>query len=161
MSMRLTLDDVREILSLLDESPYDEMSLQTDSFSVSFKRTADDSWTQETITASRADRKALAEDSIPAEAPKALERESVDADIHQIRAALPGTFYRAPKPGAEPFVQVGVTVDDATTVAIIETMKLMNSVAADCSGEVIDICVDNGETVDKGDVLIHVRTTEK
>jgi acetyl-CoA carboxylase biotin carboxyl carrier protein len=71
-----------------------------------------------------------------------------------VTAPLPGTFYRAPRPGAEPFVRVGGKVARDTVVAIIETMKLMNSVHAGATGRVARICVDNGEFTPLGKTLM-------
>ena len=72
-----------------------------------------------------------------------------------------GTFYRAPKPGAAPFVEVGSPVDAETVVGIIETMKLMNSVYAGVGGTVTEICVANGELVDAQRVLMRVQSGGK
>jgi acetyl-CoA carboxylase biotin carboxyl carrier protein len=69
-------------------------------------------------------------------------------------APLPGTFYRAPRPGAPPFVEVGDAVGADTVVAIIETMKLMNSVLAGTPGRITRIVPDNGELVTLGAPLL-------
>ena len=69
-------------------------------------------------------------------------------------APLPGTFYRAPRPGADPFVRVGDPVTADTVVAIVETMKLMNSVHAGTSGRVARICLENGEFAPLGATLV-------
>jgi acetyl-CoA carboxylase biotin carboxyl carrier protein len=70
---------------------------------------------------------------------------------------MPGTFYRAPGPGAEPFTEVGRSVAEDTILGLVETMKLMNSVMAGCRGEVIEICVENGAPVDVEDTLMRIR----
>jgi acetyl-CoA carboxylase biotin carboxyl carrier protein len=67
---------------------------------------------------------------------------------------LPGTFYRAPRPGAPPFVEIGDAVAPDTVVAIVETMKLMNSVHAGTAGRVARICLDNGGFAALGTTLI-------
>ena len=78
-----------------------------------------------------------------------------DADgLVVVAAPLPGTFYRAPRPGAEPFIQVGDEVAADTVVAIIETMKLMNSVHAGTAGRVTRVCVDNGDFAPLGTALM-------
>jgi acetyl-CoA carboxylase biotin carboxyl carrier protein len=71
-----------------------------------------------------------------------------------VRAPLLGTFYRAPKPGAPPFVEVGDPVEEDTVVAIVETMKLMNSVPAGTRGRVAEICLRDGEFADQDAVLM-------
>jgi acetyl-CoA carboxylase biotin carboxyl carrier protein len=75
-----------------------------------------------------------------------------------VRAPLPGTFYRAPRPGAAPFVEVGSRVGADTVVGIVETMKLFNSVTADAAGTVAEICLDNAEFADRGATLLRIRT---
>jgi len=83
-----------------------------------------------------------------------------DADgLVVVAAPLPGTFYRAPRPGADPFVQVGDEVAADTVVAIIETMKLMNSVHAGTAGRVSRVCVDNGDFAPLGTALMMIEPT--
>ena len=80
---------------------------------------------------------------------------AADADgLSAVPAPLPGTFYRAPRPGADPFVQVGDAVSPDTVVAIVETMKLMNSVHAGTAGRVSRICLENGEFAAAGITLM-------
>jgi acetyl-CoA carboxylase biotin carboxyl carrier protein len=76
------------------------------------------------------------------------------AGLTAVPAPLPGTFYRAPRPGADPFVQVGDLVSPDTVVAIIETMKLMNSVHAGTAGRVSRICLENGDFTSAGATLL-------
>ena len=71
-----------------------------------------------------------------------------------IRSPMVGTFYRAPEPGAPPFVDVGQIVDDHTIVCIIEVMKLMNSIPAGARGTVTHILVDDAKPVETGQPLI-------
>ena len=83
-----------------------------------------------------------------------------DAGLVAVRAPLPGTFYRAPRPGAAPFVEVGDEVAEDTVVAIVETMKLMNSVPAGVAGVVAEFCVANAELVAQGAALLRIRAGE-
>jgi acetyl-CoA carboxylase biotin carboxyl carrier protein len=64
-----------------------------------------------------------------------------------------GTFYRAPSPEAEPFVQVGTRIGPETVVCIIEAMKVMNEIKAETSGKILAILVENGEPVEFGQPL--------
>jgi acetyl-CoA carboxylase biotin carboxyl carrier protein len=83
---------------------------------------------------------------------------SVDANgLHFISSPIVGTFYRAPTPGAEPFVRPGSTVEDGTTLCIVEAMKLMNEIPCDIAGEIVDVYVDNGQPVEYGQKLFSVR----
>jgi acetyl-CoA carboxylase biotin carboxyl carrier protein len=78
------------------------------------------------------------------------------APLADVIAPLPGTFYRAPRPGAEPFVEVGSRVSADTVVAIVETMKLMNSVHAGTAGRITQVLIANGEAVTQGAALMRI-----
>ena len=79
------------------------------------------------------------------------------ADAHVIRAPMVGTFYRAPEPGAPPFVEVGARVEPDTIVCIIEVMKLMNSVTAGVKGVVTHVLVENAHMVEYGQALVAIK----
>lgn len=74
-------------------------------------------------------------------------------NIIEVRSPIVGVFYEAPAPGAEPFVKVGSRVKKGDVLCIVEAMKLMNEVVAEVDGEVVDVCVKNGEIVEYGQVL--------
>lgn len=71
-----------------------------------------------------------------------------------VQAPMVGTFYRAPEPGARPFVEVGQAVSLGDTLCIIEVMKLMNSIGCECEGTVVEILVEDGQAVAHGQDLI-------
>ena len=75
----------------------------------------------------------------------------------EVRAHLPGTFYRASKPGAPPFVEIGSFVEKDSVVGILETMKLMNAVHAQAGGEIVEICCDNAQFAEKDAVLMRIK----
>src|SRR6478609_3427687 len=83
--------------------------------------------------------------------------EDEDGGLVVVRAPLPGTFYRAPRPGAAPFVEVGSQVGADTVIGIVETMKLMNSVPAGVAGVVAEFCVANAEFTAQGAALLRIR----
>jgi acetyl-CoA carboxylase biotin carboxyl carrier protein len=72
---------------------------------------------------------------------------------HVVKAPMVGTFYRAPNPGAAPFVDVGATVKEGDPLCIIEAMKLLNEIEADKAGVIKEILVENGEPVEYGQPL--------
>ncbi len=96
---------------------------------------------------------APAEEAAPAAAP-AREETNVDFNrAREIKSPMVGVFYAAPSPDAKPFVEVGSRVKKGDVVCIVEAMKLMNEIAAEFDGEVVDICVHNGDVVEFGQTL--------
>ena len=67
-----------------------------------------------------------------------------------------GTFYKAPEPGADPYVKVGGRITPGQTVCIIEAMKIMNEIEAEISGVVREVCVEDTQPVEFGQVLFRV-----
>ena len=89
-----------------------------------------------------------APEAAPAPAPAAPQQTGTP-----LTSPMVGTFYRAPSPGADPFVKVGDTVKKGQVVCIIEAMKLLNEVEADMDGTVKEVCVENGQPVEFGQSL--------
>ena len=74
------------------------------------------------------------------------------------KSPMLGTYYAASSPDAEPFCKAGDLVNPDTTLCIIEAMKVMNEIKAECSGEIVEILVENGEPVEYGQPLFLVKT---
>jgi acetyl-CoA carboxylase biotin carboxyl carrier protein len=141
----LTPEDVADIVAILDGSAYQTLDVKTPRFRLRVARDGD-AWTQEWD---------YSDDTEPAAKVAAAEI-THDADASAIRAPLPGVFYRAPSPGAPPFVDVGSSVDPDTVVGIIETMKLMNPVHAGASGTIAEILAENGAMISKHTALMRL-----
>lgn len=75
---------------------------------------------------------------------------------HEIRSPIVGTFYQAPSPDADPFVQVGDSISQGTVLCIIEAMKLMNEIESDVNGRLVKILVENGMPVEYNQPLFLV-----
>ena len=75
-----------------------------------------------------------------------------------IVSPMVGTFYRQPSPNDEVFVSVGSFIDEDSVVCIIEAMKVMNEIKAECSGEIVEVLIENGEPVEHGQPLFLVKT---
>ncbi len=73
-----------------------------------------------------------------------------------ITSPMIGTFYMAPSPDAEPFVKAGQPVHQGDVVCIIEAMKMMNEIKSEVSGKVVEVCVEDGQPVEFGQVLMYV-----
>src|SRR5262249_44280846 len=85
---------------------------------------------------------------------RVLSKTEIPEGVPAVRAPMVGTFYRAPSPGAPPFVEAGSRVEPDTVVGIIEVMKLMNQIEAGVSGVVKEILVGNAEPVENGQALV-------
>jgi acetyl-CoA carboxylase biotin carboxyl carrier protein len=157
--MDLSQDDIAQIQRLLAASPYSELTIETERFRISVRRSADGTWVQETETRIQPVliSGGASETAATAASPtKAVPDPSEDGLVN-VFPPLPGTFYRAPKPGAAPFVEIGADVTEDMIIGIIETMKLMNPARARAAGTIVEICTSNGALVDATDVLMRVR----
>lgn len=75
---------------------------------------------------------------------------------HEVRSPIVGTFYRAPAPNADPYVQVGSVIEQGTVLCIIEAMKLMNEIESDVAGKVVQVLVENAQPVEYNQPLFLV-----
>ncbi|HXS22306.1 MAG TPA: biotin/lipoyl-containing protein [Steroidobacteraceae bacterium] len=151
--MTLTAKDVAEISRLLEDSSFDELILELDGLKLTLRRSGASAMSGSSPSSTTSDPEIAAtarSDAAPVLAP-------ASAATQNVTAPLLGTFYRAPKPGAPPFVEAGSAVEDDTIIGIIEVMKLMNTVRAGLRGTVIDILAKDGSLVEYGETLIRVR----
>ncbi len=79
--------------------------------------------------------------------------------VSEVKSPMVGTFYRKPAPDAKVFVEVGDTVSKGTVLCIVEAMKLMNEIESDVSGKVVDICLDDAQMVEYGEVMFRIQTS--
>ncbi len=161
--MSLTRKDIEDIMQLLEASHFDRLSLEMDGIKLELARGGAGGSAARPATASgRAETTAApasaAPGPTPAPAPAKPPRPDASREgLVEVKSPLLGIFYRAPKPGEPPFVEVGSRVEDDTVIGIIEVMKLMNSARAGVSGEVVEILAQNGEMVEHGEALMLVR----
>lgn len=155
--MKLTNEDVKEILDLLDATSFDVLNLETARFKLTLRRNRSGEWSQEEqlLTAPNLVHRV---ETAPASAASPVEQPASTAEgTIAVRATLPGTFYRAPRPGAAAFVEQGSPVEPDTVVGIIETMKLMTAVHAGVRGTVAEIAIQNAQFAEQGAVLMSIK----
>lgn len=92
----------------------------------------------------------------PAVAPVAMPAAAPEPKGTEVTAPMVGVFYAAPAPGDEPFVHVGSKVKAGETLCIIEAMKVLNEVTAEADGEVLEICVADGDLAEFGSCLMRI-----
>lgn len=151
--MKLTNEDVIEVLQILDSSNFDELQVETRELKLTLRRSDDGEWTQSNqfLQSPNVNDAVIPEEKVAA---GSVSAEEDTRGMVPVRASLLGTFYRAPSPGAAAFVEVGDLVKKDSVIGIIETMKLMNSVHAGVSGKVVDICAEDAAFVEQGSILM-------
>jgi acetyl-CoA carboxylase biotin carboxyl carrier protein len=159
----LTAADVAEIMRLVEQSKFDELSLEMDGIKLTLRRAGAAGGFVESVTtqSSVSDRAATAGSRSDLKLSQAQARdggaEEADASLRDITSPMLGTFYRAPKPGSAPFVEIGSAVDEDSVIAIIEVMKLMNTVRAGVKGVITQILPADETLVEFGEVLMRAR----
>jgi acetyl-CoA carboxylase biotin carboxyl carrier protein len=152
----LTAADVAEIMRLIEESTFDELTLEIDGIKLTLRRGGGVVSSDSPAVAAVSAQPPPSASASPA--PVVPAKAAVnDPNMQEVVAPLLGTFYRAPKPGAPPFVEVGSVVGEDTVIGIIEVMKLMNTVRAGVRGTVTDILIRDGDLVEYSEPLLRVR----
>jgi acetyl-CoA carboxylase biotin carboxyl carrier protein len=153
--VEVNLSQVGELLGLFNQTQITELNLKSGDFELTLRKgdravivtapaVADAPLTQELP---------LVVPSTPPETPTPPPGSKKLVDV---LSPMVGTFYRAPAPDEDPFVEVGETIRHGQTVCIIEAMKLMNEIEAEVNGQVVEILVQNGEPVEYGQALLRV-----
>jgi acetyl-CoA carboxylase biotin carboxyl carrier protein len=148
--IRSVWEEARDLVQRLEGSTVRRFSVQAGETKIEIERTATGG-----VAAAPAAAPAAA-----AAGPSASEAAAELDGRHPIKAPLVGTFYRAPQPGAKPFVEEGDVVDEGQTVAIVEAMKLMNQVKADQSGRVAQIVCTDGDWVEFEQPIMYLEPVE-
>jgi acetyl-CoA carboxylase biotin carboxyl carrier protein len=159
----LTAADVAEIMRLVEQSKFDELSLEIDGVKLTLRRAGASGAIARSVTTQSGPLEAAAagvsrsDATLAKTAASAVVERQGDANLGDITSPMLGTFYRAPKPGSAPFVEIGSVVDEDSVIAIIEVMKLMNTVRAGIKGVVTEILPADETLVEFGEVLMRVR----
>ncbi|MBQ8635929.1 acetyl-CoA carboxylase biotin carboxyl carrier protein [bacterium] len=152
--MKYEIEYIEKIAKIVAENQLTEITLEDGEKAIVIKK-------ESTVVAPAAIAAApavTAPSSAPAVAAAtvAKEEKTSQAKGTPITSPMVGAFYAAPAPGAKPFVKVGDTVSAGQVVCIVEAMKLMNEIESEVSGKVVEICVEDGQSVEYGQVLMYV-----
>lgn len=145
----MNLEEIKELIDILEGTDISEINIEEEDSSVSIKKGTpralntgqENPMSQEQVVVSETT------EQEPVNQP--VEEEAND-NQQEIKAPMVGTFYRAPSPDAEPFVEVGDVIKEDDILCIIEAMKLMNEIEAEAKGKIVDILVEDGEAVEYG-----------
>ncbi|WP_141264956.1 acetyl-CoA carboxylase biotin carboxyl carrier protein [Moorella sp. E308F] len=148
---RMDLKDITQLIKALEETGITELNLESEGVKIMIRRGSDrgGSTGPAPVVQVTPNDEPRARVDIPPVQPA--------EDIIEVRAPMVGTFYRAPAPDAPPFVEVGTRVKPGQTLCIIEAMKLMNELTAETAGQVVKILAENGQPVEYGQVLFHLK----
>ena len=153
--MQLDHDQLHRLLEVLADSDIQEFRLEGDDFRVEVRRNLPTQPVMAPMVAAPVAAPVASPEVGTGSPPPAATASR--SDLLDITAPMVGTFYRAPAPGEDPFVEVGNRINVGQTVCILEAMKLMNELESEVSGDVVEILVDNGTPVEFGQVLMRVR----
>jgi acetyl-CoA carboxylase biotin carboxyl carrier protein len=145
---------VKKLIELLEESGVAEIEIHEGEESVRISRQAA---ATQVFAPPQVSMPFPAPAAVPAEPAPAVAASAPESEIppgHLVNSPMVGTFYRAPSPGASPFVEVGSRVNVGDTLCIIEAMKMLNQIEADKAGTVAAILVENAEPVEYGQPLV-------
>ncbi|EEO7552659.1 acetyl-CoA carboxylase biotin carboxyl carrier protein [Listeria monocytogenes] len=152
----LSIDEIKQLIELIDESTLDEFELETKDSKILLKK-------HKTVVATAAQEAPIAvapaqtAPVTPAAAPQVEASTAEDVNLEVITSPMVGTFYASASPEDANFVSVGSKVSAQSVVCIVEAMKLFNEITADIDGEIAEILVSSGELVEFGQPLFKVR----
>ena len=147
----MNIDNIKELVKILKDEQLTVIEVEDDEQRVRLEK-APPIIMQQPIDA--ADTVTI--NSAPKEIFKAPETELDFNAIHMVVSPMVGVFYSAPAPEKDPYVKVGSKVKKGDVMCIVEAMKLMNEVVAEQDGEVVDICVSDGDMVEFGQTLFKI-----
>jgi len=155
----MNFDEIKQILDMMREHELSEFELERDNFKLRLRKHSAGQWSA-TPAMTHGHTAALvaptAAPGVPAAAPVLASADEA-LDLAVVKSPIVGTFYRASEPGAPPFAGVGDTVKKGQVICIIEAMKLMNEINAECDGEVMKVYVENGQAVQYGERLFAIK----
>ena len=149
----MNLKELKELIELMNDNGLAELEIERDGMTIKLKKSSETGNIQSVAYSIPAIPAAAGRAAV--EAPAAAPVPAV-SNCKDVKSPMVGTFYRAPSPEAAPFVEIGQTVEVGQVVCIVEAMKLMNEIKSDVRGKVLEICVDNAEPVEFGQVLFRV-----
>ena len=151
--MKFEVDYIEKLAKIIADNELTEISLEDGEQAITIRKDLAEVVTTAVAAPAAAPAPVVCQTTVN---PAVVEVEKEAPKGKAITSPMVGTFYAAPSPDAEPFVEVGKTISEGDVVCIVEAMKLMNEIKAEHSGKVTQICVKNGDPVEFGQVLMYV-----
>jgi acetyl-CoA carboxylase biotin carboxyl carrier protein len=153
----MDLDFVQSLIKALDESGVDSIEIERGGTRIRLAKTPSaDAGAASTVAAGPAMAVPVEASATPEGGGPSFVTPSTHSGLIDVKSPMVGTFFRSPAPDAASYVELGATVSPGETLCIIEAMKLMNELECEVSGVIREICVENGEPVEFGQVLFRV-----
>ena len=150
--MKFEIDYIEKLAKIIADNELTEISLEDGEQAITIRKDLAEVVTTTVAAPAAAPAPVVCQTTVN---PAVVEVEKEAPKGKAITSPMVGTFYAAPSPDAEPFVEVGKTISEGDVVCIVEAMKLMNEIKSECSGKVTQICVSNGDPVEFGQVLMY------
>lgn len=147
-------DHLKKIIRLMVEADLSELSIEDKSAKISLKR---GTCVAITPTTQSIPAVSVQTPNVPAATNVSATPSAEPSNTFVIKSPMVGTFYVAPNPNAKPYVEVGSTVNNNTVVCVLEAMKVMNEICAECSGKIVEVLAKNGSAVEYGQPLFRVQ----
>jgi acetyl-CoA carboxylase biotin carboxyl carrier protein len=157
----MDLDQLNQIFALVREHDLAEFELEQDGVRLKLRRAAAGTPAAAAVAAAPPATQvqtAPASQTVPVASALPVGELAEEIELAVVKTPIVGTFYRSPEPGAPPFVEVGATIKKGQVLCVIEAMKLMNEIDAECDGEIVNIYVENGQPVQYGERLFAIKT---
>ncbi len=147
----MDLTYLKKIIRIVENSGVDEIEVEEEGLRVRVAKNSQG----HVVPVTGVPQPGVAQTAVPAvsPAPVAAKSEGPETKYHEIKSPIVGTFYRAPAPDADPYVEVGQTIQPKTVLCLIEAMKLMNEIESDVAGKIVKILVENGKPVEYNQTL--------
>lgn len=144
-----SIDELKELISAIDHSSVTNFTIKgIDGEKITIKKDITVSAVNTVVTPPVQNVTVSSEDTVV---------ENTEDNFKIIKSPMVGVFYSASAPDAEPYVSVGSKVSVGDTVCIVEAMKLMNEVVSEINGEIVEVCVSNGDVVEYGQTLFKLK----
>ncbi len=140
----MDIEDIKQLVQLMVDNDLSELNMTDGERTISLKR-------------GPTGLPMVAGGTVPAIAAPAAQPAARAEELLEIKSPMVGTFYAAPSPDSEPYVSAGADISEDTVVCIVEAMKVMNEIKAECVGTIVEVCVKNTQPVEYGQVLFRVR----
>lgn len=153
--MKYEIEYIEKIAKIISDNDLTEITLEDGEQAISIRKECK----AVTVTQTPVAAAPVASAPMPAVSVSPASKEEKPATASKgtaITSPMVGAFYAAPAPGAKPFVKVGDVVSAGQVVCIVEAMKLMNEIESEVSGKITEICVEDGQSVEYGQILMYV-----